>query len=321
MDEFNNQKLPIIVVAGPTAVGKTNTAIEIALSIGGEIVSADSMQIYRKLDIGTAKPTPSEREMIKHHLIDIKDPSEKYTVFDFLTDAEKAVDDIVSRRKVPVICGGTGLYIDSLINGIKMLPQKENAVIRGRLSDEYDRDKEKLFDKLKTIDFEYFSKIHSNDKKRIVRALELYEISGKNMTEHAAISKEKESSYNPLYIVLFCGDRDELYKKTDERVENMLRLGLVDEAKLVYDERKHFVTAAQAIGYKEFFPFFENISSLDECVQILKKATRNYAKRQMTWFRKNQSAVFIDSFQTNIEDIVNSVKELWKNHMDFDRIS
>lgn len=281
-----------VVVVGPTASGKTSLAIEIAKKYGGEIVSADSMQIYKKMNIATAKPTEEELSQAKHHLISIIDADEEFSVAMYKERAIAAIKDIHSRGKLPVVAGGTGLYIDTLIKNTTFLDYGKTD-IREKLEAEADeRGVVSLYEKLREIDSETHSRLHVNDRKRIIRALELYYSTGKTITEQDKLSHIIESEFDWCIIGLTAEDRQFLYDRINLRVDMMLEEGLIEEAKEFFsaDISK---TAKQAIGYKELKPYFDGHVTLDEAVEKLKMETRRYAKRQLTWFRRNDKINWI----------------------------
>lgn len=284
-----DNKIPVIAVIGPTASGKTGLAVAIAKKFGGEVVSADSMQIYSELSIGTAKPSEKEMEGIKHHLIGHKSIDEEYSVVDYVDEAKAIISDIHSRNKIPVICGGTGLYVDSLLSNTEFSEIKSDAEVRKKLF-EYasENGNEKLFERLFEIDPEYAKKTHANNLIRVVRALEVFEITGKTMTEHQRDSHPVPSIYDVCYIGTNYSDRDKLYSRIEQRIDEMLTEGVEKEARFLF-EHNGTCTAAQAIGYKEFYPYFRGEMSMEEAVSVLKKETRHYAKRQLTWFRRNKN--------------------------------
>lgn len=290
-------KIPILVICGATATGKTRAAIAAAKQCGGEIISADSMQIYKGLDVGTAKPSADELAAAPHHLIGFVEPEQPYSAADYLRDATAAIEDIHSRGKKVIVAGGTGLYISSLIRGYGFAPAVNNPQVRERLNSEYrERGIEPLFERLKMADPEYAAKIHPNNTKRVIRALEMCE-GGRKPTEQERISATAPPPYDASVVWLDYSEREALYRAIENRVDSMLSAGLLAEAEYVYLNRSRFVTAAQAIGYKEFFSYFEGASKLDECVQELKKQTRHYAKRQLSWFRgmSIQKKIFVDA--------------------------
>lgn len=281
-------KKKVIAVVGPTASGKTSLAVEIAKSIGGEIVSCDSMQIYKGMTVATAQPTEEEKQGIPHHLIAFLEVNETYSVAQYVEDAKKCINDIISRKKVPVIAGGTGLYIDSLLGGIDFGFVPDNAEMREKLKARLENEgAEKLLEELREIDPETASQLHVNNIGRIVRALEVYYLTGETIAEQKKKSREKGSEYDVLYIYINYTDRQKLYDRIEKRVDLMVNDGLLEEAEKFISLGEE-TTAKQAIGYKELKPYFNNECSLDEALDNLKKETRHYAKRQMTWFRRNK---------------------------------
>lgn len=282
-----DKKIPVIAVIGPTASGKTGLAVAAAEKFGGEVVSADSMQIYSELTIGTAKPTEKEMRGIKHHLVGFKSVDEDYSVVDYVEDAKKAINDISSRGKIPVLCGGTGLYVDSLISNTEFSEIESDSEVREKLY-EYAKENgnEALFERLMKVDPESANKTHPNNLIRVVRALEVYEITGKTMSEHQKDSHPNPSIYDVCYIGTNFADRNKLYARIEQRIDEMLKEGVEEEARFLF-EHAGASTAAQAIGYKEFYPYFRGEMSREEAIELLKKETRHYAKRQLTWFRRN----------------------------------
>ena len=292
------EKQKIIVVVGPTAAGKTELGIKLAEHFNGEVVSADSMQVYKNMPIASAAVTKEEMGDIPHHLVGILEPTEKFSVAEFIKLAQNAISDIVNRGKMPIIVGGTGLYIDSLINGIDFL-QEDCSKVREQLEKRAEQEGiEALFDELKGIDPKAAEKLHLNDKKRIIRALEVYYIHGKTMTELNLDSKKNGAKYEPLFIGITYFDRELLYERINRRVDIMLKNGLLDEAKAAYLGNAG-KTAVQAIGHKELFPYFEGEKTLDEALETLKAETRRYAKRQLTWFRRNENINWIYADKTD----------------------
>ena len=284
-------KIPVIAVVGPTASGKTAFAVALAKRIGAEIVSADSMQIYKGMDIASAKPTKDETADVPHHLIDFLDPSDKYSVARYIEDATRAIKDIVSRGKRVVICGGTGLYVDSLLQNITFEEQPDNEEIRNLLRKRREEEGiEALFNELSSIDPETAASLHINNEGRVLRALETYMLTGEKPSDIRKRSKAVPTPYNSLYFCLEYKNRDILYDRINRRVDIMVENGLVEEAREYFSLCDDY-TSAQAIGHKEIAPYLEGKLSLDEAKDNLKKATRHYAKRQLTWFRRNESAV------------------------------
>ena len=284
----------MVAIGGPTATGKTALSVALAKEFGGEVVNADSMQIYRGLDIGTAKPTAEERQGIPHHLMDFLPPEAPYSVADFTAAAVPLIEQLNSAGKLPIVTGGTGLYITSLMKGTAFAPEKTDPAIRARLQTEADEQgSAALYARLQQIDPAYAEKLHPNNLPRVIRALELFEATGRRMSEQQRAALAAEPPYRSLCICLTCRDRAELYRRIDRRVDSMLQNGVLEEAKLVYDNRETYRTAAQAIGYKEFFPYFAGEMPLNDCANRLKQATRNYAKRQLTWFRHQANGVWL----------------------------
>lgn len=284
----------MVAVGGPTATGKTALSVALAKEFGGEVINADSMQIYRGLDVGTAKPTAGERQGIPHHLMDFLPPEAPYSVADFTAAAAPLIEQLNSAGKLPIVTGGTGLYITSLMKGTAFAPEKTDPAIRARLQAEADEQgSAALYARLQQIDPVYAEKLHPNNLPRVIRALELFEATGRRMSEQQRAALAAEPPYRSLCICLTCRDRAELYRRIDRRVDSMLQNGVLEEAKLVYNNRETYRTAAQAIGYKEFFPYFAGELPLNDCTNRLKQATRNYAKRQLTWFRHQADGVWL----------------------------
>ena len=284
----------MVAIGGPTATGKTALSVALAKEFGGEVVNADSMQIYRGLDIGTAKPTAEERQGIPHHLMDFLPPEAPYSVADFTAAAAPLIEQLNSAGKLPIVTGGTGLYITSLMKGTAFAPEKTDPAIRAQLQTEADEQgSAAMYARLQQIDPAYAEKLHPNNLPRVIRALELFEATGRRMSEQQRAALAAEPPYRSLCICLTCRDRAELYRRIDRRVDSMLQNGVLEEAKLVYDNRETYRTAAQAIGYKEFFPYFAGEMPLNDCSNRLKQATRNYAKRQLTWFRHQANGVWL----------------------------
>ena len=284
----------MVAIGGPTATGKTALSVALAKEFGGEVINADSMQNYRGLDVGTAKPTAGERQGIPHHLMDFLPPEAPYSVADFTAAAAPLIEQLNSAGKLPIVTGGTGLYITSLMKGTAFAPEKTDPAIRARLQAEADEQgSAALYARLQQIDPAYAEKLHPNNLPRVIRALELFEATGRRMSEQQRAALAAEPPYRSLCICLTCRDRAELYRRIDRRVDSMLQNGVLEEAKLVYDNREIYRTAAQAIGYKEFFPYFAGEKPLNDCTNRLKQATRNYAKRQLTWFRHQADGVWL----------------------------
>ena len=314
-----NSKTKIIAIVGPTATGKSELALKLAQKINGEIISADSMQIYKKMNIATAKLSETEQCGIKHHLIDCVDLNDRFSVFDYIKLAKMALNEIVNKNKKPILVGGTGLYIDSFLNEINFDVENCNSEIRTKLLDELKTfGSNYLFEKLKKIDFEYAKKIHPNNHRRLVRALEIYYSTGKTLIKNEQNSKPKFQKLNYIKIGLNFLNRQTLYSKIDSRVDFMMRKGLLAEAELILNLCENCLnsTAKQAIGYKEFVPYFSGVSSLDDCVAKLKQNTRNLAKRQLTWFKKDEKSnwFFLDDKSDIFKDILNLVQTFFNSN-------
>lgn len=283
----------VVAVGGPTASGKTALSVALARAFDGEIINADSMQIYKNLDVGTAKPSAEERQGIPHYLLDFLPPETPYSVADFTAAADPLIRDITARGRLPLVVGGTGLYITSLLSGMAFAPEKTDPAIRARLQARADTEGgAALYAELQRIDPGYAAQVHPNNLPRVIRALELFEATGRRMSDQRREARPAEAPYHALCLCLTCRDRAVLYSRIDRRVDEMVENGVLDEARQVYDHRDAYRTAAQAIGYKEFFPYFEGTADLTECTERLKQATRNYAKRQLTWFRRQNDAVW-----------------------------
>ena len=301
-----DNKIDVLAVVGPTASGKTKLSVELAKALNGEIVSADSMQIYKGMDIGTAKPTFEEMQGIPHHLMGFLDSKENFSVAIYVEMAHKIIADIHSKGKLPIVTGGTGLYVDSLLNSIKFFDNTSDDSIRDKYSKLLEeKGLDYLLEKLKKIDYETYEKLlEQRNAKRIIRALEFFEVTGKTISEQNRLSKQ-DSPYNPIKIGLTCRDRQVLYDRINLRVDLMLKDGLLEEAEKVLNSDLSN-TAEKAIGYKEIIPYFNGESTLDECVEVLKMNTRRYAKRQLTWFRRDQEInwIYIDE-HNSFKDILN----------------
>lgn len=292
-------KPKVVVICGPTASGKTKLGIDIANAINGEIISCDSMQIYKKMDIGTAKPTKEEQSQAVHHLIDFVEPNERYSVADFKIDAEKKIKDIIQRGKTPILVGGTGLYINSLIYNINYKEDVFDEEYRKKLDN---IELEIIYKKALEIDPESMKKISANDRKRISRVLEIYHATGKTKTE---IEKEsrKEVMYDYKIFVLNM-DREKLYERINKRVDLMIEAGLIEEVKSIINEYKDFPTAMQGLGYKEVVQYLNGDFSKEEMIEKIKQESRHYAKRQLTWFRSYKNAKWLDTYDKNNVDII-----------------
>lgn len=301
-------KQKVIVICGPTASGKTKLSIEIAKKINGEIVSADSMQIYKEMDIGTAKPTIEEMQGIKHYLLDFVSPDKRYSVADYKKDAINAIDEIIEKNKVPIVVGGTGLYINSLIYGIEYPEIEIDIKYRNELEKTADEPDglRKLYEMAKKIDEETIKNISPNDKKRICRVLEIYHSTGKTKTQQEIESRKNGPKYDYLIYGLNM-DRDKLYDRINKRVDIMIQDGLIEEVKNVASKYKEFPTAMQGLGYKEVLEYLNGDTTKEEMIEKIKMETRRYAKRQLTWFRRYETIKWIDALgdiQNNINIIL-----------------
>ena len=305
---------PYPIIAGPTASGKTALSIRLAQTIGGEVVSADSMQIYDGVSIGTARPTPEEMQGVPHHMLGFIPLQENYSVAQYLEDAHGAFADIYARGGTPVMCGGTGLYIQSFIENRQFFEEEPNPALRKYYNDIADNQgTEVLLEKLRQFDPDTALKLHVNDRNRIVRALEVYETTGKTISEQAALSLAVPSPYTPCLFVLDYRDRQKLYERINIRVDIMLENGLLEEAERILSTDPE-ATVTQAIGYKEFAAYFSGDITLDEASDKLRQQTRRYAKRQLSWFRRMQGAhtVWCDDF-TSQGDLLAYVLEIYSN--------
>lgn len=286
----------IVVITGPTATGKTKLGVLLAKKLGGEIVSADSMQIYRGMDIGTAKPTSEEMAGIPHHLIDVAEPSESWSAAKFVDSAAAACRDIISRGRLPIVVGGTGLYIDSLVQGRSFGAVDETGETRRELEERYDEiGGEAMLRELAQLDPERAAKLHARDKKRVVRAYEVYLLTGKTITQLDAESRLKPPDFDAAYIILGWASREEMYARIDSRVDEMVERGLFEEVEaLLAEGLSPGSTAMQAIGYKEAAAALCGECSRADAIETIKRETRRYAKRQLTWLRSRDGALRID---------------------------
>ena len=313
-----NNKKKIIAIVGPTASGKSALALALAKEYGGEIISCDSMQVYKRMNIGTAKPSALEMSEVRHHLIDVKEPTESFSCEDYVSLASSAIDLVSESGRLPIVCGGTGLYLDALLRGGNSAPSIDTSDIRAELSL---RAKNEgvfaLYEELLRVDPDSAAAIHPNNVKRVIRALEIYIASGEKKSELDKRSKEFESPYDATVIYLNYLNRDILYRRIDSRVDSMIKDGLVEETRALMAERVFELnrTASQAIGYKELFGFIEGRESLESAIETLKRATRRYAKRQVTWFSAKDYILPLDADSDNglktFEEIVNNAKKLF----------
>lgn len=305
-------KPKVIVICGPTASGKTKLSIELAKKINGEIVSCDSMQIYKDMTIGTAKPTVEEMQGIKHYLIDCVSPETRYSVADYKKDAEAAIKEILSKGKVPIIVGGTGLYLESLIYNIEYNEIEVDLEYREKLENRMTEEGlESLYNEASKIDPEAASKISKNDKKRIFRILEIYHSTNKTKTELEIESRKNKPEYDYILFGITM-DREKLYERINLRVDIMIKEGLIEEVKKLVEKYNNMPTALQGLGYKEVVEYLDGKLTKEEMIDKIKMETRRYAKRQLTWFRKYDNLTWInglDDIQNNINIILEEYSE------------
>ena len=296
-------KKPMIILSGPTAVGKTALSIDLAKRVNGAIISADSMQVYKHMDIGSAKIMPEEMCGVKHYLIDALEPSEEFNIVVFQKMAKEALEEIYNNGQIPIIAGGTGFYIQALLYDIDFENQDTNEAYRAELEEiAKTQGNEVLHARLKEVDPVSAEKIHANNVKRVIRALEFYELTGKPISEHNEAEQQKESPYNFAYFVL-TDDRANLYKRIDMRVDIMLEHGLLEEVKKLKEMGYHRdMVSMQGLGYKEILDYLDGKITLDEAIYILKRETRHFAKRQLTWFRREKEVIWMDRSKFNYDE-------------------
>lgn len=286
---------PLVILAGPTAVGKTDLSIRLAKQINGAIISADSMQVYKDMDIGSAKVLPEEMQGVPHYLIDCLEPSEPFNIVRFQQMAKEALEEIYVKGQIPIVAGGTGFYIQALLYDIDFASQDCDEAYRQELSDfAKEHGNEALHEKLRDIDPVSYETIHANNSKRVIRALEYYHITGKPISAHNEEEHQKTSPYNFAYFVL-TDDRKTLYDRIDRRVDLMMEKGLVEEVRALYDKgyRRNMVSM-QGLGYKEILDYLEGTCTLEEAVYVIKRETRHFAKRQLTWFRRERDVIWLN---------------------------
>ena len=312
-------KIRILAIGGSTASGKSALAMELAHRYGGEIISCDSMQVYKQMNIGTAKPTDEDMKKIRHHMIDIVEPDSPFSCADYVRLASAAIEDVARRGGLPIVCGGTGLYLDALLRGSDFSEDSDpDPTLRKELLDFAEKNgKEALYEELRRIDPESAAETHPNNVKRVARAIEIYRTSGKTKTELDRLSRLAPKKYDATVIALRYNDRDILKERINKRVDIMIAEGLERETRelLALGIFEKNTTAAQAIGYKEFLGYFRGESSFDECVELLKTATRKYAKRQITWFGGKDYVRQLDADENGkmkgFEEIVKSASEMF----------
>lgn len=311
-----NKKAPLIVLTGPTAVGKTNLSIKLAKAVNGEIISADSMQVYKRMDIGSAKITQEEMQGITHHLIDILEPTQEFNIVLFKELAQKAIQEITERGHIPIITGGTGFYIQALLYDIAFEQHDEESPYRKELEEIAGTSEgiHILHDKLKVIDPAYAELTHENNVRRVIRALEFYNETGKRLSEHNTAEMSRISPYNFAYFVL-TDKREVLYDRIDLRVDKMISMGLVEEVRrLVGEGLDKSYLSMQGLGYKEIYDYLIGEITLDEAIYIIKRDTRHFAKRQLTWFRREKEVTYIDKSLSNDDgEILARMIDILKN--------
>lgn len=306
-------KRPLIVLTGPTAVGKTKLSIALAKAVGGEIISADSMQVYRQMDIGSAKIRPEEMDGVPHYLVDVLDPSEEFHIVKFQEMAKEAMEQIYANGHIPILVGGTGFYIQSIVKDINFTQNEENKEIRKKW-EQYaaEHGQTALHEELRTVDPKSAETIPEGNVKRVIRALEFFELSGKPIFEHNEEQKNKKSPYNFAYFVLN-DHRELLYRRIEQRIDEMIREGLIEEVEGLRNRgfTKDMVSM-QGLGYKEILDYLEGNLGLEEAVYILKRDTRHFAKRQLTWFRREPEVVWVNKYdyEYNDEKILQAMKSI-----------
>lgn len=307
-------KIPLLIIAGPTASGKTSLSLKCAENYNGEVISADSMQIYKEMNIGTAKLTKEEMKGIEHHIIDFLNLSENFSSAQYKEIADRKISEIYKKGKLPIMCGGTGLYINSVINNYNYIDIKDDPEYRKRLIELYEKyGKEYIFKMLKEADAKSAEKIHINNVKRVIRALEVFHCTGIKFSETENNNKSNEN-YDLLYFAIAFKDRNILYDRINKRVDNMIEDGLIEEAYQLYLKKDILSkTACQAIGYKELFLYFDNIISKSEAVEKIKQETRKYAKRQLTWFRKDERINWIYADELNSDELFQKCQKVIEN--------
>ena len=303
-------KKPMIILSGPTAVGKTALSIALAKKVNGSIISADSMQVYKYMDIGSAKITKEEMDGVKHYLVDVLMPEEEFHIVRFQQMAKEALNEIYSEGKIPIIVGGTGFYIQSLIYDIDFENQDADEAYRKELEDfAKTHGNDVLHERLKEVDPVSYETIHANNVKRVIRALEFYHLTGTPISQHNENERQKESPYNFAYFVL-TDDRETIYSRIDKRVDIMMEHGLLDEVKRLKEMGYHKkMVSMQGLGYKEILDYLDGVYSLEEAVYIIKRETRHFAKRQLTWFRREREICWMDKskYNQNEEELLNAI--------------
>ncbi len=300
-----NEKKPLLIISGPTAVGKTELSLNICKEIGGEVINADSMQVYRGMDIGTAKIPPNERAGVPHHLIDILDPNENFDVVRFQTEAKKCIEDVLSHGHIPVLVGGTGFYIQAVLYDIDFSDEEPDEALRKELTEYASAyGEEALHKRLYDIDEASAKAIHPNNVKRVIRAIEFFEKTHTPISSHNDEQRKKESPYRFLYSVLTC-DRNLLYERIDKRVDQMIDAGLVSEVQGLLDKGvTREMTSMQGLGYKEIAAYLAGEYDLNEAIRILKRDTRHFAKRQLTWYKREKDVTYFDKDEYESDELI-----------------
>lgn len=303
---------PVLVIVGPTAVGKTELSIQVAKRVGGEIISADSMQIYRGLDIGTAKPTLEERQGVPHHLLDVVDPSEEFSVAEYQRMADEVLQDIARRNRIPILVGGTGLYVRAVLEGFVFEGEGKDPALRSHLQRLADKEGNKaLYDRLQAVDPATAARLHPNDRRRIIRALEVYHTTGKPLSVHLQRQKHRPPKYPSVKFGLY-RERAQLYERINRRVDKMMKAGLLGEVRRLLDQGlSDDSTAMQALGYKELVGYLRGEYDLEEAIRLLKRNTRRYAKRQYTWFRRDPEIMWINLGELDVPTATDKILDIY----------
>lgn len=306
------EKRPLVILTGPTAVGKTALSIALAKAIGGEIICADSMQVYRRMDIGSAKITPEEMAGVRHYLIDVLEPDQEFNVVVFQEMAKRAAAEIYGRGHIPILVGGTGFYIQALLYDIDFTENDEDTALRQSLEELAKRDgAQALYERLRAVDPESCESIHAHNIKRVIRAIEFYEKTGKKISDHNREQRQNESPYNFAYFVLN-DNRERIYERINDRVDLMMAQGLEAEVRALRESGCHRdMVSMQGLGYKEILSYLEGEISLEEAVYLIKRDTRHFAKRQLTWFRREKEVIWIDKtvFDYDSQNIVKFMQD------------
>lgn len=309
-ENITTEKIPLIVVCGPTASGKTSLGIALAKHYNGEIISADSMQIYKGMDIATAKPTVDEQQGVVHHLISYVEPTQSYSVADYVKVAHNKIKEVYGKGKIPILVGGTGLYVNSLLNNVEFSETDSDNQLREELYNRLEKEgADSLLSELAEFDPDSAKRLGTTNHRRLIRAIEIYRTTGKTMTQHVKESMLIPSPYNDVRIGLTCNDRQKLYNKINKRVDIMVESGLIEEAEN-FRNQEYSTTAVKAIGYKELEPYFAGCASLDTALENLKRETRRYAKRQLTWFRRDEKINWLFTDEMTKDELTNKAIDI-----------